>query len=115
MYHPPPPPTIDNPVLRFVNGDMCIFGTLTVQTKHKCARGCVRYLHGFIRDILVEDGFFVDEHSYQLDRSTFNQAGINISVDTTVTDPFVHTCMTFNSVQDIKRQKMCHLHGRGKE
>ena len=46
---------------------------------------------GSIRDILIEDGLFVDEHSYRTDISMLNQNGINISVDPTVTDPFFHT------------------------
>ena len=50
---------------------------------------------------------FGGAHSRRNDRLTFNKTGINISVDTTVTDPFVHNCMPFNSVQDISRQKKC--------
>ena len=48
---------------------------------------------------------FVDEDSYQPDRSTLNESGINISVDPTAIDPFVHTCIKFINVQDISRQK----------
>ena len=40
------PPTVDNPVLRCADGDMCIFGTLTMQANCKCTRGCGGYLHG---------------------------------------------------------------------
>ena len=40
------PPTSDNPVFRCADGDMCRFGTLTVQAKHKCTCGCGGYLHG---------------------------------------------------------------------
>ena len=32
----------------------------------------IRGFGGFIRDILIEDGLFVDEHSHQSDRSTLN-------------------------------------------
>ena len=60
---------------------------------------------GFIRYILVEGGLFGDAHSRQNDRSTLNQTGINISVYPTVTDPFFHTCIPFNSGQDISRHQ----------
>ena len=60
---------------------------------------------GFIRNIMNEDGFSVDEHSHWPDRSTLNKSGIQIYVDTTATDPFVHTCMSFNNVQNISGQK----------
>ena len=72
---------------------------------------------GFISDIMIEDGLFVDDNSRQHDRSTLNQSGINTSVDPTVTYPFVHTCMSFNSVQDISRHQkcvMCMAEGRKK-
>ena len=38
------------------------------------------------------------------DSSALNESGIDISVDTTETDPF-YTCVTFKNVQDISRQK----------
>ena len=66
---------------------------------------------------MIEDGLFVDDNSRQHDRSTLNQSGINTSVDPTVTYPFVHTCMSFNSVQDISRHQkcvMCMAEGRKK-
>ena len=72
---------------------------------------------GFIRDIMIEYGFFVDEHSHRPDRSTLNESGINISVDPTITYPFVHTCMPFLNVQGISRQQkivMCVAEGRKK-
>ena len=40
------PPTGDDLVLRCADGDMCRFGTLTVQLKHKCTRECSGYLYG---------------------------------------------------------------------
>ena len=60
---------------------------------------------GFIRDILVEYGLLGDAHSRRHESSTLNQTGIKIYIDTTLIDPFFHTCMPFNSVQEIGRQK----------
>ena len=39
------PTTSDNPVFRCAEGDMCKFGTLTVQTNHNCTCGCGGYRH----------------------------------------------------------------------
>ena len=60
---------------------------------------------GFIRDILIENGLFGGAHSRRHERSMLNQTSINIYIDPTAIYPFVHTCMPFNSVQDISRQK----------
>ena len=49
----------------------------------------------------------MDEHSHLPDRSMLNESGITIYADPTATDPFVHTCMPFNNVQDISRQGKC--------
>ena len=54
---------------------------------------------------MIEYGLFVEEHSHRPDRSTLNESGVRISVDTTATNPFFHTCMPFNNVKDIRRQK----------
>ena len=48
---------------------------------------------------------FGDAHSRQNESSMLNQTGIKISVDQTLTYPFFHTCMPFNSVQDVSKQK----------
>ena len=50
---------------------------------------------------------FGDAHSRQNESSMLNQTGIKISVDPTLTYPCFHTCMPFNSVQDISKQKNC--------
>ena len=62
---------------------------------------------GFIRDILIEDVLFGDAHSRRHDSSMLNQSDINISVYPTVTEPFFHTRVLFNSVQDICGQQKC--------
>ena len=54
---------------------------------------------------MIEDGLFGGSRSRRHEWSTLNQTGIIISVDPTVTETFVHTCIPFNSLQDISSQK----------
>ena len=70
---------------------------------------------GFICDILIEDGFFGDEHSFQQDRSMLNQSGINISADPAVTDPLFKLACHLTVCRISVGRKMCCMIDRGKE
>ena len=56
---------------------------------------------------MIEDGLFGGSRSRRHEWSTLNQTGIIISVDPTVTETFVHTCIPFNSVKYISRPQEC--------
>eukprot|EP00957_Ditylum_brightwellii_P035678 2705455-Ditylum_brightwellii.AAC.1 len=63
-------------------------------------------MNGFICEILVErEGFLIDPVA-KIDRvSPLHRQKSTMTIDPSVTDPFLYTCMPFTKVQDISRQQ----------